>query len=110
MFHVKHRVVSHVEFYGRELMEIILPAMAEGIVEASSNPEMWIAVAAVVAFSSSPQRFFIALVVAAVALVVLRFATIAGDSGTRALIAVIALALWSAIGCGLRVAFVRYAT
>jgi hypothetical protein len=89
-------------------MEIILAGIADGIVRESSIFEMWFAVVSVVAFSSSAQRFFIALAVAAVALVALRSSQIGYYSGTVAVIAVIALTLWSAIGWGLRVAFVRY--
>ena len=91
-------------------MGIILALIAEGIVRESSNFEMWFAVVLVVAFSSSAQRFFIALAVAAVALVTIRWCCsgIPEYSGTLAVMAVIALALWSAIGCGLRVAFVRF--
>jgi hypothetical protein len=85
----------------------LLVAIAGAILGISSSPEMWIAVAVVVAFSSSAAAFLIALALAAVALVGLKYALIPGFPPILAVITVVALALWSSIGWGLRTMIMR---
>jgi hypothetical protein len=85
----------------------LLVDIAGAILGISSSPEMWIAVLVVVAFSSSATAFLTALALGAVALVGLKYAMIPGFPMILAVITVVALALWSAIGWWLRTMIMR---
>jgi len=85
----------------------LLIAIVGAILGISSSPEMWVAVILVVAFSSSANAFLIALALAAVALVGLKYALIPGFPLIFAVLTVVALALWSSIGWGLRTMIMR---
>jgi hypothetical protein len=85
----------------------LLVAILGAIIGISSSPEMWIAVAVVVLFSSSTKAFLAALALAAVALVGLKYAMLPGFPPILAVLTVVALALWSSIGWWLRTMVTR---
>jgi hypothetical protein len=84
-----------------------LVAIAGAILGLSSSPEMWVAVVVVVAFSHSARDFLIAFAIAAVALVGVKYALIPGFPVIFAVLTVVALAIWSSIGWGLRTMVMR---
>ena len=68
----------------------------------SLSPEMWLAVSCVIYFARSTISFFMTLVVAALCLVAVGFVIIPNYHAKSALFAVLALAIWSSIGWGVR--------
>jgi hypothetical protein len=76
--------------------------IAGSIVGTSLAPEMWLAVGCVVYWARSTQSFFIALAIAALALVAVRFVVVTNYHAKAAIFAVLALAVWSSIGWGIR--------
>lgn len=72
------------------------------IVGTSLSPEMWLAAGCVIYYARSTISFFVALVIAALALVALRFAIVTNYQTKGAAYAVLALTVWSSIGWGLR--------
>ncbi len=63
---------------------------------------MWLAVGCVIYFARSTKLFLMALVIAALALVAVRFAIVTNYQPKQAVFAVVALAVWSSIGWGIR--------
>jgi hypothetical protein len=84
-----------------------LAAITGRIIGISLSPEMWGAVAVVIYFGRSTKAFFAALPIAAATLIALGFTIIPGYSITAATSAVLALTLWSSIGCGIRAAITK---
>jgi hypothetical protein len=84
-----------------------LAAITGQIIGTSLSPEMWVAVAVVVYYARSAKSYFLALLIAATALLALRFAMISGYPMRAAVFAVLALTLWSSIAWGIRAAIVK---
>jgi hypothetical protein len=72
------------------------------LVGTSLSPEMWLAVGGVIYYARSTVSFFIALVIAAAALVAIRFVVVANYQPKQAIFAALALIVWSSIGWGIR--------
>lgn len=69
---------------------------------ASLKPAMWLAVGGVVYFAESPKLFLISLVIAACALLTVRFIVTPSFSVETAGATVLALATWSTAGWAVR--------
>lgn len=85
-------------------MPDILAAVFGAIIGTSLSPEVWIAVAVVVAVARTSARFWAALVLAACGLIALRYALLPAFSIANGMATIGALMLWSLIGWGIRVA------
>ena len=81
-----------------------LAALVGQIIGTSLSPEMWIAVAGVLAYAATLRRFVVGLAVATVFLVVLRAALIPNYEVKYALVGIVALIFWSLLGWALRLA------
>jgi hypothetical protein len=79
-----------------------LADIAGYVIGTSLSPEMWLAAGGVIYYARSPISFFLALVIAALALVALRFAVVTNYHVKSAIFAVLALAVWASIGWGIR--------
>jgi hypothetical protein len=84
-----------------------LAATTGQIIGTSLSPEMWGAVAAVVYYGRAAKAFAVALVIATAALLMLRFMLMPDYPIKAAGSAIVALALWSSIGWGIRVLLSR---
>ena len=79
-----------------------LADIAGSIAGTSLALEMWLAVGCVVFWARSTASYFVALAIAALAIVALRFAITTNYQPKQAVFAVLALAVWSSIGWGIR--------
>ena len=76
----------------------LLVTIAALIAGSSLSPELWVAVVAVVMLGTSPIRFLVAFVLAAIALVSLRVLLVPGFPPWAVAVSVASLLLWSLLG------------